>query len=165
MFDLSLYTDGSCKPNPGRGGWGCVLLKSNGKNVRLNGSSNKKTTNTRMELTAIIKGLEYIIDKFDRIDCDAFTNDIYIYCDSQFIVNVMIRGFQARKNLDLFDEIEDLCCTLDSEYECDIYWEWVEAHWKDDDEVNAYWNNMADELANDGRNGVVYNYPTKFNSA
>lgn len=51
------YTDGSCIPNPGKGGWAYCLVEENKLITDFNGS-HKSTTNNRMEYTALIKALE-----------------------------------------------------------------------------------------------------------
>ncbi|MBO5212173.1 MAG: ribonuclease HI [Clostridia bacterium] len=56
MKHIYLYTDGSCKCNPGPGGW-CAILVYNGHEKLLCGGESQ-TTNNRMELTAIIEGLK-----------------------------------------------------------------------------------------------------------
>ena len=53
---IELYTDGACSGNPGPGGWGAVLRYGT-REKELSGGE-KSTTNNRMELTAVIKGLE-----------------------------------------------------------------------------------------------------------
>ena len=53
---VEMYTDGACRGNPGKGGWG-VLLRYNDAEKTLYGGE-KLSTNNRMELTAVIKGLE-----------------------------------------------------------------------------------------------------------
>ena len=53
---VEIYTDGACKGNPGPGGWG-VLLRSAGAEKELFGGE-AQTTNNRMELTAVIRGLQ-----------------------------------------------------------------------------------------------------------
>ena len=55
-MNVTIYTDGACKGNPGPGGWG-VLLRYNGLEKTLCGGE-AHTTNNRMELLAAIKGLE-----------------------------------------------------------------------------------------------------------
>ena len=54
---INIYTDGACSGNPGKGGWGVVILNNN-KEILLNGGD-QLTTNNKMELTAAIKALEY----------------------------------------------------------------------------------------------------------
>ena len=53
---IEMYTDGACRGNPGPGGWG-VLLRCGEVEKTLHGGE-LMTTNNRMELTAVIKGLE-----------------------------------------------------------------------------------------------------------
>ena len=56
MKTVTLYTDGACSGNPGPGGWGCIL-EYNGHEKELSGGE-ANTTNNRMELTAVIRGLQ-----------------------------------------------------------------------------------------------------------
>ena len=55
MKTVTLYTDGACSGNPGPGGWGAIL-EYNGHELELSGGE-ENTTNNRMELTAVIRGL------------------------------------------------------------------------------------------------------------
>ncbi len=70
---VMIYTDGACKGNPGRGGWG-VMLRYDNKEKFIKGSE-VLTTNNRMELTAAIKGLEAL-----KRPCqvDLFTDSQYV---------------------------------------------------------------------------------------
>ena len=54
---IEAATDGACSGNPGAGGWGALILFSDGSKIELGGFE-KNTTNNRMELTAAIKTLE-----------------------------------------------------------------------------------------------------------
>ena len=56
MKTVTLYTDGACSGNPGPGGWGAIL-EYNGHELELSGGE-PNTTNNRMELTDVIKGLQ-----------------------------------------------------------------------------------------------------------
>ena len=56
MKKVEIYTDGACSGNPGKGGWGAVLVY--GKYEKEMSGGEAQTTNNRMELTAVIKGLE-----------------------------------------------------------------------------------------------------------
>ena len=56
MKTVTLYTDGACSGNPGPGGWGAIL-EYNGIEKELSGGEDS-TTNNRMELTAVIRGLQ-----------------------------------------------------------------------------------------------------------
>ena len=56
MKDIVLYTDGACSGNPGKGGWAAILQYAGHEKVLSGGEV--ETTNNRMELMAVIKGLE-----------------------------------------------------------------------------------------------------------
>ena len=56
MKTVTLYTDGACSGNPGPGGWGAILMLGEHKKELSGGEAS--TTNNRMELTAVIRGLE-----------------------------------------------------------------------------------------------------------
>ena len=75
MKNITLYTDGACSGNPGMGGWGAIL-NYNGVEKVLSGGEDF-TTNNRMELTAVIEGLERI-----KEPCN-----VDIYSDSAYVVN------------------------------------------------------------------------------
>ena len=76
-----LYTDGACSGNPGAGGWGAILL-FNGHERELSGGE-AQTTNNRMELMAVIKGLEAL-----KYPCK-----VEIYSDSAYTVNAFTNGW------------------------------------------------------------------------
>ena len=74
MNQVEIYTDGACKGNPGPGGWG-VLLQSGTTRKELYGGE-KSTTNNRMELMAVIQGLEAL-----KRPCA-----VTLYLDSQYVL-------------------------------------------------------------------------------
>ena len=74
-----IYTDGACSGNPGPGGWAAIIFTNDNK-INLSGSE-KETTNNRMELTAVIKGLTRVIK--------TETKSIHIYSDSAYVVNAV----------------------------------------------------------------------------
>ncbi|MBN2618725.1 MAG: ribonuclease HI [Spirochaetales bacterium] len=78
-MEIKVYTDGGCTGNPGPGGWGIVILVDN-KEITLSGGDNQ-TTNNQMELTAVIKALEYIGNEY------SLKEQISIYTDSQYVKN------------------------------------------------------------------------------
>ena len=61
MKKVTVYTDGACSGNPGPGGWG-TILDYKGRQKELSGGE-RKTTNNRMELTAVIEGLKALKEK------------------------------------------------------------------------------------------------------
>jgi ribonuclease HI len=79
--EVQVYTDGACLGNPGPGGFGVVLLYK-GHRKELSGGF-RLTTNNRMELLAVIKGLEALKEPC-RVD---------LYSDSQYVVNGIEKGW------------------------------------------------------------------------
>ncbi len=140
-----MYTDGACKGNPGRGGWG-VLLRYKGVEKQLYGGETL-TTNNRMELTAVIQGLLAL----KRTGCS-----VTVVSDSKYVLtgitewlpNWKKRNWKtaAKKpvlNEDLWRKLDDLAA------QHKIKWEWVKGH------SGHRENEMADELANRGINELL----------
>lgn len=80
MEILDLYTDGGCRPNPGIGGW-AFILKNNNELLHQDHGCVKAATSSRMELYAVIKGLEYIDAHFKSHRL------IRLYSDSKYTVD------------------------------------------------------------------------------
>lgn len=83
MKKLFIYTDGSCKKNPGPGGWCAILVYGKAEKVISGGEAD--TTNNRMELTAVIRALEAL-----KEPCD-----IELVSDSQYVINGLSKGWAA----------------------------------------------------------------------
>lgn len=81
---IIIYTDGACSGNPGKGGWGALLMYEN--QCREISGYERATTNNRMELTAAIEGLEAL-----REPCQ-----VDLYSDSAYLVNAMNQGWLKR---------------------------------------------------------------------
>ena len=95
MFQVTLYTDGSCLGNPGPGGYAAVL-HCNGRTKEITGSTNH-TTNNRMELQAVIAGLQAL-----KCRCQ-----VTVVTDSQYVATILTNG-RAKANLDLVQELRQL---------------------------------------------------------
>ena len=81
MTRVTLYTDGACSGNPGAGGWGTILLC--GEHRRELSGGERETTNNRMEVTAVIMGLERL----------KFPCEVDVYSDSAYTVNAFLQGW------------------------------------------------------------------------
>jgi len=81
---VTLYTDGAAEPNPGSGGYGVVLLF--GQHRKELSAGYQLTTNNRMELLAVIVGLEAL-----KKPCD-----VVVYSDSRYVVDAVEKGFVFR---------------------------------------------------------------------
>lgn len=81
MKTVDIYTDGACSGNPGAGGYGVVLLYK-GKRKELS-EGFKLTTNNRMEMLAVIRGIEALKEK-----CN-----INLYSDSKYVIESITEGW------------------------------------------------------------------------
>lgn len=81
MKEVDLYTDGSCSCNPGPGGWGCILLYKDISKEFSGGCP--KTTNNRMEITAVIEGLKQL-----KEPCA-----VNVYTDSAYVCNAFEKNW------------------------------------------------------------------------
>ena len=137
MKTVTLYTDGACSGNPGPGGWAAILMFGAHKKELSGGE--RETTNNRMELTAVIRGLEAL-----KEPCV-----VELYSDSKYVIDALekgwAKGWQARGwvkadkkpalNPDLWAKLLELCETHR-----------VNLHWVKGHASNPY-NNRCDELA------------------
>ena len=83
MKNVSIYTDGACRGNPGKGGWGAILVYG-GREKELSGGE-VETTNNRMELSAVIAALGAL-----KEPCE-----VTLTTDSQYVVNAIEKGWLA----------------------------------------------------------------------
>ncbi|HLD68469.1 MAG TPA: ribonuclease HI [Pseudomonas sp.] len=136
---IEIFTDGACKGNPGRGGWGALLLFKGVEKELWGGEA--ETTNNRMELTAAIRALEEL-----KRPCEVklVTDSEYVMKGMQeWLPNWKKRGWktaakQPVKNADLWQQLD----TQVSRHK--VSWQWVRGH-------NGHpGNERADQLANRG---------------
>lgn len=99
-MNITIYTDGSALGNPGRGGYGTVLISGQFRKELSQGY--KHTTNNRMELLAVIVGLESLKKE---------GNNVRVYSDSKYVVDAVEKNwiggwikknFKNVKNIDLW---------------------------------------------------------------
>lgn len=136
--DEGLFTDGGCIPNPGPGGWGAVYVLG-GEVVDEAHGHDPATTNNRMELTAIARGIELV----------PAGTPCTVWSDSNLAVRTLTEwaaGWEARgwrrkagpvENLDL---VRPLYEAIHARPELEL--RWIKAH------VGHRWNEYADALAN-----------------
>ena len=90
MKKVTIYTDGACSGNPGKGGWGAVLFYRDEK--REISGYEENTTNNKMELTAAIKALERL-----KEPCE-----VELYSDSAYLVNAFLEGWLTKWQMNGF---------------------------------------------------------------
>ncbi|MBQ9276468.1 MAG: ribonuclease HI [Clostridia bacterium] len=107
---VEIYTDGACSGNPGAGGWAAVLLYKDFK--REISGAEEQTTNNRMELTAIIKGLQMLKEpcKVTVYSDSAYSVEPFL---KNWIEGWIMRGWRTAskedvKNVDLWKELLSL---------------------------------------------------------
>ena len=124
---LKIYTDGACSGNPGPGGWAFVIpsIKAENSGYFI------ETTNNRMEITAVIEALNYVARETSY-------SKVEIITDSQYVVNTMTKGWQMKKNTDLWKELFELIDLFEN-----VKWKWVKGH------ADNEYNKRCDELAVD----------------
>lgn len=97
---VSIYTDGAAKGNPGPGGFGTILRF--GKHEKELSGGFRKTTNNRMELMAVIAGLEALTKEGLHITIYSDSKYVIDAIDKGWIYNWMKTGFAKKKNQDLW---------------------------------------------------------------
>lgn len=120
-----LFTDGACSGNPGPGGWAYILQHPQTHTEKIESGCAEQTTNNRMELTAVIRGLQ-ALSRPSRVE---------LYADSQYVLNGLsdwMDGWKKRgwktagkkpvKNQDLWQELDALRSTHE------ISFHWVKGH-------------------------------------
>ena len=136
MNHIEIFTDGACRGNPGKGGWGAII-RFNGKEEFIYGGE-KNTTNNIMELTAAIKALELIPENSTVV---LTTDSKYVMQGiTDWIKNWKLRGWKtAAKKPVLNKELWKKLKNLSSKHS--IKWIWVKGHSQDK------YNSLVDELA------------------
>ncbi len=126
--EIVIYTDGGCSGNPGPGGWAFVVQDGNGKSIT-NSGGEAFTTNNKMELTAVIEALRYIIEKYgDTAKVRVFTDSQYVKQGiTSWIHNWKKNGWKTAskspvKNKELWQSLDSLREDLQ------IEWGWVKGH-------------------------------------
>ena len=137
MKHVDIYTDGACRGNPGRGGWGAILVYG-GVEKELSGGE-RETTNNRMELTAVISALSALRER-----CE-----VTLTSDSKYVIDAITKGWavswrqkgwrKADKSPALNVDLWELLLALLEEHK--VSFVWVRGH-------NGHpYNERCDELA------------------
>ncbi len=108
---IYLYTDGAASGNPGPGGYG-VVLRCGEASKELSGGY-RRTTNNRMELLAVIRGLEAI--RWQGAEVNVFS-------DSPYVVKTVTEGWKRKKNQDLWARFDALAGRFQ------LHFHWIKGH-------------------------------------
>ena len=137
MKTVTIYTDGACSGNPGPGGWGAIL-EYQGVERELSGGE-EKTTNNRMELTAVLQALQCL-----KQPCI-----VELHSDSKYVIDALQKGWaigwrsRGWRKADKKPALNpDLWAALLAECEKhEMHYHWVKGH------ADNPKNNRCDELA------------------
>ena len=137
MKTVTLYTDGACSGNPGPGGWGAILEYQGHEMERSGGE--ESTTNNRMELTAVIRGLQAL-----KESCI-----VELYSDSKYVIDGLEKGWavswrkngwkKADKKPALNPDLWETLLNLTEKH--NVRYHWVKGHAENPK------NNRCDEMA------------------
>ncbi len=140
---VQIYTDGACLGNPGKGGWGAILIYKEHQKKIFGGEP--ETTNNRMEMKAVIESLRALKK----------SSEIILYTDSTYVkdgITKWIHGWKKNgwrnanrkpvKNSELWQELD-----IETKKHR-IEWIWVKGH------SGNYYNEIVDELARNGANSI-----------
>jgi len=141
--EVTIYTDGACSPNPGKGGWAALLISREKKLRRELSGSERDSTNNRMELTAVLMGIRAL----------KRPTHVRIITDSQYVKQAFTEGWlenwqhngwrtAAKKPVKNDDLWRELLLAFEPHI---VEWEWVRGHAGNEE------NNRCDELAVEAR--------------
>lgn len=133
MSKITVYTDGAAKGNPGRGGYGVVMMSGSHKKELSEGYRN--TTNNRMELMSVIVALETI--KKENAQVEIFSDSKYVVdsVEKGWVFGWKKKGFKGKKNIDLWQRF------LKIYPKHQVKFNWVKGH------AGNHYNERCDELA------------------
>lgn len=133
MSKITVYTDGAAKGNPGRGGYGVVMMSGTHKKELSEGFKN--TTNNRMELMSVIVALETI--KKENAHVEIFSDSKYVVdsVEKGWVFGWQKKGFKGKKNIDLWQRF------LKIYPKHQVKFNWVKGH------AGNHYNERCDELA------------------
>lgn len=140
---FKIYTDGACKGNPGKGGWGFVIYNNKLDKIMEKSGFCDYTTNNKMELIAVIEAIEAFITLYKN------NEKMILYTDSVYVRNGICKWIHTWKNNDWMTCNKDPVKNKDLWQKLDILldpnrfqFEWVKAH------NGNIGNEYADKLAN-----------------
>lgn len=160
---ITLYTDGASRGNPGRGGWGCIVVFGKDKVIELGGKVDM-VTNNQMELQGAIEGLKLVLKHGGDF------KKVHVHSDSQYVLNgitTWIKNWKknnwrtaAKKavlNQELWQELDGLVAKLESD-DIKIVWTYVKGHSdnKFNERADVIATECADSLLKSGGHRVFY---------
>jgi len=147
---FAIFADGACRGNPGPGAWATMIQDTKGEVILKSSGVDVPTTNNKMELEGVIRGLKGLIEKWIEEGMSDRESPVFVYSDSKYVIEGIekwVIGWKARgwkkadnkepENLLLWKELDELKSRFNH-----IKFLWVKGH------AGHPQNEMCDRLAN-----------------
>lgn len=147
---FGIFADGACRGNPGPGAWAVLIQNEKGEVLLKSSGIDVPTTNNKMELEGVIRGLKGLIEKWIEEAMSDRETPVFVYSDSKYVVEGMtswVAGWKARgwkkadnkepENMLLWKELDELKSRFDR-----IEFIWVKGH------AGHPQNEMCDQMCN-----------------
>jgi ribonuclease HI len=147
---FAVFSDGACRGNPGPGSWAVVIQNYLGEFILKSSGVDIPTTNNKMELEGVIRGLQGLMDKFIEDGYSQSNEPVFVYSDSKYVIEGIekwVPGWKSRgwkkadnktpENLELWKELDALKNNFES-----IKFLWVRGH------DGHPQNELCDQMAN-----------------
>nr|BDT28635.1 ribonuclease HI [Bacteriovorax sp. HI3] len=145
-----VFADGACRGNPGPGAWGVLIQDAQGEIILKSSGVDVPTTNNKMELEGVIRGLKGLIEKWIEEGVSDRLSPVFVYSDSKYVtegITSWVTGWKNRgwkkadgkepENLELWRELDQLKSRFDT-----ITFHWVKGH------AGHPQNEMCDQMCN-----------------
>ncbi len=146
----AIFADGACRGNPGPGAWGVMIQDSKGEVILKSSGVDVPTTNNKMELEGVIRGLKGLIEKWIEEGVSDRESPVFVYSDSKYVtegISSWVAGWKNRgwkkadgkepENIALWKELDTLVSRFDK-----INFLWVKGH------AGHPQNEMCDQMCN-----------------
>lgn len=147
---FAIFADGACRGNPGPGAWATIIQDSRAEVILKSSGVDMPTTNNKMELEGVIRGLKGLIEKWVEEGFSDRESPVFVYSDSKYVIEGIekwVPGWKARgwkkadnkepENLLLWQELDQLRNSFDK-----ITFLWVKGH------AGHPQNELCDKMAN-----------------
>lgn len=146
----AIFADGACRGNPGPGAWAVMIQNEKGEVILKSSGVDMPTTNNKMELEGVIRGLKGLIEKWVEDGMSDHISPVFVYSDSKYVtegVSSWVKGWKSRgwkkadgkepENIVLWKELDGLTASFDN-----IKFIWVKGH------AGHPQNEMCDKMCN-----------------
>jgi ribonuclease HI len=147
---FAVFADGACRGNPGPGAWGVIIQDAKGDVILKSSGVDVPTTNNKMELEGVIRGLKGLIEKWIEEGVSDRESPVFVYSDSKYVtegIKSWVPGWKGRgwkkadnkepENLLLWKELDQLTSRFDK-----IDFLWVKGH------AGHPQNELCDQMCN-----------------